>query len=180
LQIEQNGQVALTKEQYLAWDRPWDIKWSIVFKPDTSMRALHGFTAFTSFRYSSGYRYTPQIYVGTNELGRPLYEPDLNNYLGENGKAWFNADLKLSYQINMKKNANNGIILGFEIRNLFNNKNAQTVNPITGRGYEPGDDVTERYRDVRYMGPEENGELPDDPARYLAPRQFIYSVSFRF
>ncbi|UTW67507.1 TonB-dependent receptor [bacterium SCSIO 12643] len=180
LQIEQNGQVALTKEQYLAWDRPWDIKWNLVFKPDTSMKVLHGFTAFTTMRYSSGYRYTPQVQVGTNALGRPLYEPDLDQYLAKSGKAWFNADLKLSYQITTGKEKKSGLIFSFEIRNLFNNKNAQTVNPITGRGYEPGDDVTSKYRDERYLGPEENGELPDDPARYLAPRQFLYGISFKF
>ena len=180
LQIEQNGQVSLTKEQYLAWDRPWDTKWSLIFKPDSSMHMLHGFTAFTSFRYSSGYRYTPQVKVGTNSLGRPLYEPDLDQYLAKSGKAWFNADLKLSYQLAMKKNKNSGLIFSFEIRNLFNNKNAQTVNPITGRGYEEGDDVTDRYRDERYLGPEENGALPNDPARYLAPRQFLYGISFKF
>ena len=180
LQIEQNGQVALTKEQYLAWDRPWDIKWNLVFKPDTSMKVLHGFTAFTTMRYSSGYRYTPQVQVGTNSLGRPLYEPDLDQYLAKSGKAWFNADLKLSYQITMGKDKRSGLIFSFEIRNLFNNKNAQTVNPITGRGYEPGDDVTSKYRDERYLGPEENGELPNDPARYLAPRQFLYGISFKF
>ena len=180
LQIEQNGQVSLTKEQFLAWDRPWDVKWNLIFKPDTSMHFLHGFTAFTTMRYSSGYRYTPQIRVGTNSLGRPLYEPDLNRYLAESGKAWFNADLKLSYQVSLKKNKASGLIFSFEVRNLFNNKNAQTVNPITGRGYEPGDDVTDRYRDERYLGPEENGELPDDPARYLAPTQFLYGISFKF
>ncbi|MGB1003139.1 MAG: TonB-dependent receptor [Salibacteraceae bacterium] len=180
LQIEQNGQVSLTKEQYLAWDRPWDMKWNIIFKPDTSMHILNGFTAFMTMRYSSGYRYTPQIRVGTNNLGRPLYEPDLDRYLSESGKAWFNADLKLSYQVSMKKNKKSGIIFSFEIRNLFNNKNAQTVNPITGRGYEPGDDVTDRYRDERYLGPEESGALPDDPARYLAPTQFLYGISFKF
>lgn len=180
LQIEQNGEVSLTKEQFLAWDRPWDVKWNIIFKPDTSMHILHGFTGFMTMRYSSGYRYTPQIKVGTNNLGRPIYEPDLDRYLAESGKAWFNADLKLSYQVSLKKNKNSGLIFSFEIRNLFNNKNAQTVNPITGRGYEAGDDVTDNYRDERYLGPEENGALPDDPARYLAPTQFLYGISFKF
>jgi outer membrane receptor protein involved in Fe transport len=180
LQIAQNGEVSLTKEQYLAWDRPWDLKYSLLFKPDTSMHVLHGFSAYFNMRYTSGYRYTPQKYVGTNSLGRPLYEPELDKYLQRSGKAWFNADLKLSYQIVTNKTKNTGVIFGFEIRNLFNNKNAQIVNPITGRGYEPGDDVTENFRDNRYLGPEENGALPDDPARYLAPRQFLYSISFRF
>lgn len=180
LQIEQNGEVSLTKEQYLAWDRPWDLKWSLLFKPDTSMHILNGFSAYTTLRYTSGYRYTPYTQVGTNSLGRPIYEAELDKYLQRIGKAWFNADLRLSYQLNVNKNKKSGIIFSFEIRNLFNNKNAQTVNPITGEGYEEGDDVTDQYRDNRYLGPEENGALPDDPARYLAPRQFLYSISFKF
>ncbi len=180
LQIEQNGEVALTKEQYLAWDRPWDLKWSLLFKPDTSMHILNGFSAYTTLRYTSGYRYTPYKKVGTNSLGRPIYEAELDKYLQRIGKSWFNADLRLTYQISMNKNKKTGIIFSFEIRNLFNNKNAQTVNPITGRGYEEGDDVTDQYRDNRYLGPEENGALPNDPARYLAPRQFLYSISFKF
>ncbi|HBH07041.1 MAG TPA: hypothetical protein DDX92_10620 [Flavobacteriales bacterium] len=184
LQIEQNGEVALTSEQYLAWDRPWDIKLGVLFKPDSTLRVagikLDGLSIFTQFRYTSGYRYTPYVKVGENELGRPLYEPELDKYLQEIGKAWFNADLKISYEIVVNRVKKSGIILSVEVRNLFDNKNAQVVNPITGRGYEPGDDVTEQYRDNRYLGPEENGALPDDPARYLAPRQILYAISFKF
>lgn len=59
-------------------------------------------------------------------------------------------------------------------------KNAQRINPVTGRGYEPGDDVPNEWRDPRFIGPEENGVPPDDPARYQAPRQILYGLSFKF
>lgn len=67
-----------------------------------------------------------------------------------------------------------------EVRNIFNNKNAQIVNPITGRGYEAGDDVPNEWRDPRFIGPEESGTPPNNPARYLPPRHILYGIAFRF
>lgn len=184
LQIEQNGEVSLTKEQYLAWDRPWDAKAGLVFSPDSTLKiggvSFYGLRAFISFQYNSGFRYTPQKYVGVNPLGRPMYEEDNTRYLEELAEPWFNSDLKLSKDFYFNKKKKTGLTISFEIRNLFNIKNAQIVNPITGRAYEPGDDVPTKFRDPRFIGPEENGELPDNPARYQAPRQFLYGISFRF
>ena len=184
LQIEQNGEVELTKEQYLAWDRPWDIKWGINFSPDSTLHlgkvSLYGFRAFLNFNYTSGFRYTPYVKVGTNELGRPLYEQQTDKYLEEIGKAWFNTDLKLSKDFYFNKKSKTGITVSLEVRNLFDVKNSQIINPITGEAWQEGDDVTDQYRDPRYIGPEENGSLPNNPARYLPPRQILYGVSFRF
>lgn len=183
LQIEQNGEVELTSEQYLAWDRPWDLKAGITFAPDSTLKvfgvALTGFQAFLSSSFTSGFRYTPQIYEGENELGRPLYRPDLDNFLEGQGSPWYNTDLKLSKTF-WFKTGQSGVTISLEVRNLFNNQNAQVINPITGRAWEPGDDLPENFRDVRYLGPEENGAVPGDPARYLAPRQILYGISFRF
>lgn len=183
LQIEQNGEVELTSEQYLAWDRPWDIKAGITFAPDSTLKignySLEGFQVFIQSSYTSGFRYTPYEYEGVNELGRPLYRELSDEYLSQIGKAWFNTDLKISKTF-WFKTGKTGVTLSFEVRNLFDNKNAQIVNPITGRAWEQGDDLTDRYRDERYIGPEENGELPQNPARYLPPRQLLYGLSFRF
>ncbi len=183
LQIEQNGAVPLTSEQYLAFDRPWDITTGVILKGDSSLRifgvSTKGFRAFVSVNYQSGLRYTPYEQVGVNDLGRPLYQIQEDKFLSETGKAWINGDLKLSKDI-FFKDRESGITLSFEIRNLFNNKNAQRVNPITGRGYELGDDVPNEWRDPRYIGPEESGVPPDDPARYLPPRQILYGIAFRF
>lgn len=184
LQIEQTGDVPLTSEQYLAWDRPWDIKAGFIFSPDTTFKiggkSIAGFRAFVSANYTSGFRYTPQRYVGVNDLGRPLYDPILDQYLANSGASWFNVDMKLSYDIFTNKEKRNGFTLSLEFRNLTNHQNAQVVNAVTGRAWEPGDDVTQEYRDPRYVGPEENGKLPDDPARYTAPFQLIYGISFKF
>jgi hypothetical protein len=67
-----------------------------------------------------------------------------------------------------------------EIRNITNAKNAQIINAVTGRAYEYGDDVPITWRDPRYNGPQEEGVDPRNPARYLAPRQILYGLEFRF
>jgi len=75
LQIEQTGEVPLSREQFLAWDRPWNINSSWFFQADTSLRVfgipLRGLGGFVQYRGSAGYRYTPQTLVGTNDLGPP-------------------------------------------------------------------------------------------------------------
>ena len=85
LQIEQNGEVPLSTEQYLAWDRPWNLNVGVVFAPDSNFKYysnwLKGTQVYFSASYQSGFRYTPQTLEGYNDLGRPEYAPDLNSYL---------------------------------------------------------------------------------------------------
>jgi len=182
LQIEQNGAVSLTTEQYLAFDRPWDITAGLVFTSDSTFRirgkALDGINIFVSVNYQSGFRYTPYEQEGTNDLGRPLFVRLDEQYLQEVSKAWWRSDLKISKTF--KFDNKTGLTLSIEVRNLLNYKNGQIINPITGRAYEAGDDVPNEWRDPRYVGPTESGTPPDDPARYLQPRQILYGVAFRF
>lgn len=185
LQIAQTGEVPLTSEQYLAWDRPWRINAGLIFSPDTTLKIggmkLNRFKAFLSFNYTSGFRYTPQEQIGVNDLGRPLYQAELDKYLQEIGSAWVNFDLKFSYDIIFNKKERNGVSLSIEVRNLLNNKNAQIINPVTGRAYEYGDDVPDTWRDPRpeYNGPQESGLDPRNPARYLPPTQVLFGIAFR-
>lgn len=181
LQIEQNGEVPLSTENFLSWDRPWNINLGVVFSPDSILSFYQKWMSktqvFFSWSYQSGLRYTPQIREGENPLGRPEYVSDFNSFLEERGTPWINADMKFTKTIANKKGK--GITLSVEARNLFNNKNAQIINPVTGRAWEPGDDLPNSQRDSRYVGPEENGAPPNNPARYLAPRQLLFGVSFR-
>ena len=181
LQIEQNGEVPLASENYLAWDRPWNINLGVVFAPDTTMKIygnwMKGLQVYFSSSYQSGLRYTPQILESYNALGRPEYVSDLNNYLEERATPWINGDIKISKTFANKNRK--GITISLEARNLFNNKNAQIVNPVTGRGWEQGDDLPNNQRDDRYLGPEESGTPPNNPARYMAPRQVLFGISFR-
>lgn len=186
LQIEQTGEVALTREQYLAWDRPWTINAGVTFSPDETQSWWgfnpKGLRAFLSFNYTSGFRYTPQEQVAVNDLGRPEYEIQIDRYLEEQATPWVNFDLKVSYNWMFMKKKEGGLIFSVEARNLLNAKNAQIINPITGRAYEYGDDVPNTWRDPRpeFNGPLESGIDPRDPSRYLAPRQILYGIAFRF
>ncbi len=184
LQIEQNGEVSLSREQYLAFDRPWNINAGIIFAPDSTLPIFGvdftGFRAFLSYQYTSGFRYTPVQQTQTNELGRPIYESLVDQYLQAQADPWNNFDLKLTYTLPLSLKAGKGVSISMEVRNLFNAKNSQIINPVTGRAYEYGDDVPIGWRDPRYNGPQENGEDPRNPARYLAPRQILYGIEFRF
>lgn len=184
LQIEQTGAIALSSEQYLAFDRPWDITLGVVFSSDSTFKirgkAIPGLRIFASFNYVSGFRYTPLRQEGVNTIGRPQYITLDDQFLQGQATAWFNSDLKISKNIWLSKAKKTGLVLSVEVRNLLNMKNAQIINPVTGRAYEEGDNVPNEWRDPRFIGPEENGTPPDDPSRYRAPRQILYGVSFKF
>lgn len=186
LQIEQNGEVSLTTEQFLAFDRPWNINLGLIFNPDSTLNVfgadLTGFNAFLSYQFTSGFRYTPQERVGANDLGRPEYEEQTDRYLEETADNWHRFDLKLSYRLPLKLKGGKGVSFSIEIRNLLDARNAQIINPVTGRAYEYGDDVPFGWRDPRpeFNGPQETGVDPRNPARYLAPRQILYGVAFKF
>jgi len=118
--------------------------------------------------------------MGVNDLGRPQYQPLLDQYLGKLAQPWHNVDSKWSYTLSRGK-FQRGATLSVEIKNLFNRKNSQIINPITGRAYEYGDDVPNEWRDPRpeYNGPQEFGLDPRNPARYQAPRQILYGITFK-
>ncbi len=181
LQIEQNGEVPLTSEQFLAWDRPWNINLGVILAPDSNLKVykpwMKALQMYVSSSYQSGFRYTPVILEGYNDLGRPEYNADLNNFLQERGSPWFNTDIKLSKTFASKKSK--GVTLSVEARNAFNNKNAQIINPVTGTAWQEGDNVPNNWRDERYLGPEESGTPANNPARFLPPRQILIGIQFR-
>ena len=182
LQIRQTGFVNTTKEQYLAWDRPWDFKAGVTFVPDSTIKirnfSLEGFRVFLSGTYKSGLRYTPHIYNGTNDIGRPLYVRDDNRPNAEIGQSWHWVDMRIARDFVNKKGR--GLSLSIEIKNIFNRRNAQIVNPVTGRAYEVGDPVPESWRDLAYPDPLDRSTPPTDPARFTQPRQILYGLSFKF
>ncbi|MBL4708788.1 MAG: TonB-dependent receptor [Flavobacteriales bacterium] len=184
LQIEQNGAVDLSSEQYLAFDRPWDITVGFIFNSDSTFKirgkSISGLRVFMSFNFVSGFRYTPYEQDGVNAIGRPLFVQLDDRYLEKKSRPWFQSDLKISKNYWFTKARKSGITVSLEVRNLLNLKNSQIINPITGKAYENGDDVPNEWRDPRFVGPAESGTPPDDPSRYLAPRQVLYGVSFKF
>ncbi len=183
LQIQQNGYVSTSKEQYLAWDRPLDIKAAFTFKPDSTIRigrfSFNNFRFFISSTYKSGLRYTPYRLSsrGVTPTGRPEYEEIQDQQFSKVGKFWSWTDIRITRDIHLKKAI---LSFSFEIKNIFNQKNAQIVNPVTGRGYEYGDALPSDQRDPLYPHPQDSGIPPFDPARYMQPRQIIYGISFEF
>jgi|TARA_B110000914_G_scaffold51947_1_gene44696 outer membrane receptor protein involved in Fe transport len=167
LQIAQTGEVPLSQEQFLAWDRPWKFNAGITYASDSSK-----WRGTLSGRYTSGYRYTPQNLVGYNFLGRPQYEVDNTRYLEGRGLYWFTVDAKVSYRL-LSLAGGRGVSLSAEVTNLTNRRNSQIINPITGYAYEYGDNVPITWRDPRpeFNGPQESGVDPRNPARYSAPIQ---------
>lgn len=69
-----------------------------------------------------------------------------------------------------------------EVMNITGRRNAQLVNPITGRAYEYGDDVPLTWRDPRpeFNGPQETGTDPRNPARYSAPTQLLAGIQIKW
>jgi outer membrane receptor protein involved in Fe transport len=183
LQIEQTGEVPLSREQFLAWDRPWNINSSWFFQADTSLRiagiSLRGLGGFLQYRGSAGYRYTPQELVGTNDLGRPQYAIKVNEFLTEVGATWHSWDARLTYDLASKKGR--GIQFSLEVLNVLNRLNSQLINPVTGRAYQYGDDVPNTWRDPRpeFNGPQERGLDPRDPSRFSPPRQILFGLQFK-
>ncbi len=182
LQIKQTGNVSPTKEQFLAGDRPLDIKFQVILKPDTSFKILNipvrNYRIFLTSTYKSGLRYTPAIYRGINEVGRPIYELDDQNPFSKLGAPWYITDLKITKDFLLSRNSNIGISL--DIKNIFNNKNAAIINSVTGRAYENGDNLVSSFRDPNYPDPQDNGIPPFNPARYLNPRQISLGLNWQF
>jgi outer membrane receptor protein involved in Fe transport len=182
LQIKQGGQVNTTKEQYLAWDRPWDLKSSLIFTPDSNMRLfripMKNFRFFLFMTWKSGLRYTPYRAAGVNELGRTIYELVPNSQFTKIGSSWFWTDLSITRDFVIARKVK--AFLSVEIKNLFNNKNSQIVNPVTGTAYRDGDPLPYEQRDPRYTDPNTSGLPPGNPARYLQPRQILYGIGFNF
>jgi len=183
LQIAQQGFVSASKEQYLAWDRPFDFKLAFIVKPDSTFRIFtipfKNLRIFVTSTWKSGLRYTPQTYIGDDPLtGRPLYESVVNEPFSKLGSPWFWTDLKVTKDYYISKNRS--ISWSFELRNLFDNLNAAIVNPVTGKGYQAGDPLPSGYRDPMYPDPRDNGVPPNNPARWLEPRHMLIGLSVQF
>jgi outer membrane receptor protein involved in Fe transport len=172
-------------ENYLVWDRPIQVSANTSFffakgmgifgfgrnvVDDISIK-LRGF-------FQSGKRYTPQLLVGTLSDGRPEYESDIDNPLSQLGSNWFWIDLGIDKYFRFK---NMRLTLTFEVTNIFDFQNAAIINPVTGKAYEYGDATPNSWNDPMY--PDLQAPLspyPYNPARYLAPRQMRFGISFQY
>jgi hypothetical protein len=178
LQIRQQGFVNTTKEQFLAWDRPFDIKGLFIFTPDSTAYLgnipLDGFRATLSATWKSGLRYTPFERTGFEDSGRPRWEIVEDQPFAEIGSPWFWMDFRLSRDFKWGRQSR--FSLSVEVKNFTNFQSATIINGVTGRAWEPGDEVPFTWRDPSYPDPQDRGTPPDNPARYLAPRQVMFGI----
>ena len=182
LQIRQQGFVNTTKEQFLAWDRPYDIKLLAIFTPDSSNYlgnfGLKGFRLTLTGTLKSGLRYTPYFLSGVNDAtGRPEYERIEDQPFSEVGAPWFWMDARLSRDFFLGPTV---LSLSLEVTNFTDYRSSAIINGVTGRAWEPGDPTPLSWRDPSYPDPQDGGRPPNNPARYLTPRQTMFGLAFKF
>lgn len=177
------------KENPVIFDRPLQIQSSLNFTSkknephfEFGRGWLENYNLYFRIFYQSGKRYTRQIFVGYDQSnGRPQYVSDFKNPLSEVGKPWFYVDMNFEKYFDVGFGS---LVLSFEIKNIFDNKNSQIINPVTGKAYEYGDPT-------QYPSPSVNDPLypdltypvdpyPFNPARYLQPRTLLFGLSVRF
>jgi len=181
------GNVEDTKEYYLPWDVPFDFKTNHVFKIDKKGGLfdrpwLNNMSFYFETVWRSGVRYTPYVFSNNDpNTGRPIYieNTDPNARWSKIGTSWFWADFTFSKWWKFKTST-----LGFnlQITNLFNNKNASIINPVTGKAYNLGDNVPDSWVDPRFVDPRlgSAGPPPTNPARFLEQRHIMVGISVKF
>lgn len=209
-QIIEGGQnIGNNIETPLAWDRPWDVKGSLIFTWDRrndplfGLKPLNQFRIFLSGMYRSGLRYTPMVFTGFSrnpvtgeENWRPLYERDSdpNRRFSKVGTPWVSFDLNFQKWFTI---SGMRLMATVEVTNLLNNKNAAIINPVTGKAYRsdyPTDqaslialrndrryDVPDNVRDPRYLDPADNNSPSYlNPSNFLEQRHIMFGLSFNF
>jgi outer membrane receptor protein involved in Fe transport len=188
LQIDQTqtDEDAPIKEAFAAWDRPWNISANLTYLVGNSPPQLFGITLPRDWQVNlrffaqAGKRYTPAVFSGQYRTdGRPIYyatyDVEEKNLYSKIGSNWMTFDLSL------KKNYKLWGIkytLFMEVKNLFNRRNAQIINPVTGKAYEYGDPLPGDWNDPVYPNRQwPHDAYPYDPARYSAPRQIFFGFS---
>jgi outer membrane receptor protein involved in Fe transport len=184
----QLGEPENIKEAYIIWDRPLQISFNLNFTVPkgeplfgVGEGILDDMNLYSRIFFQSGKRYTPQILTDTNAVtGRPRYISDNSRINGFVGDDWFYVDVNLEKYFDL---GSGKIVAAVEIENLFDRKNSQIINSVTGRAYEYGDPTPSSYsyNDPKY--PQLTGDIqpfPFNPARYLKPRTIRLSLAFRF
>jgi hypothetical protein len=159
-------------EEYMRWDKPIIFAltthfhtgpndhprpWGIPIPSDAGLRSR--------LEFQSGKRYTPLIRLPN---GAEVYDEERYSALASSQVLW-DISVYKTFRVG-------GIRLKWflECENLLNSRRPNTINPLTGRAYEPGDDIPMSWHDDPQDLP------PDDPSRYSAPRQFLsgFTISF--
>jgi len=158
-------------EEYMRWDKPIIATltlhfyrspddprpWGIPFPKDMGIRSR--------IEFQSGKRYTPLIRLAS---GAEVYDEERYGTLSSSIVTW---DLNIYKNFQVK-----GIRLKWflEIENLLDDRTPNTINPLTGRAYEPGDVIPITWQDSPQDLP------PDDPSRFGWPRTILSGITISF
>ena len=110
--------------------------------------------------------------------GRPVYRADDDNINGAFGMAWWWVDMNIEKYFSF---AGWKWTVSLEVVNLFDRKNPEIINPVTGGAYEYGDPTPTDWNDPLY--PQLQSPIdpyPFNPARYLNRRTVRLGTSVRF
>jgi len=186
--LQSNGSIEDTKEYYLPWDVPYDFKTNHLFRFANKegylgQRWLNNMSFYFETVFRSGVRYTPYIFYRDDpNTGRPVYvtDPNPDARWSKVGQYWFWTDFTFAKWWKIAKKYQ--VTFNVQITNLFDNKNSSIINPVTGKAYEPGDNVPDTWVDPRYRDPRLgiSGPTPENPARYLAQRHIITGIAVKF
>ncbi len=176
-------------ENPLIWDRPFQGTANLnFFVPKNKAPQLFGVKIPDNWNFNarffaqSGKRYTPSFFTGRyiqyGNRERPEYRRDIDNPYSKVADYWMWVDVNFEkyYKI-----AGLDLVFSVEVLNLFNRKNSNLINPITGRAYEYGDPTPIGWNDPLY--PDVQAPLapyPFNPARYLNLRNVKLGIKIRF
>ncbi len=166
-------------ENYLRWDQPFSIFTNLHFnvgKKDElrllGMNLPKDWGVSARIEYQSGRRYTGMTNISIREEdGKFYYEGQSmsDTPYSEVADPFTTVDLKLNKYFHLR---------GIEfktyctVENLFNVKMPRSINPFTGKGYDPGEIYSYSY--LNRPDPNYN------PGRYSTPRTVELGLSLRF
>jgi len=172
-------------ENFLIWDRPWQVNAIVnLYVAKGKGPRIFGvqfpeeWNLNVRFFTEAGKRYTPMRRIGTLPNGRPEYLTEIDNPFAKVGSSWKWVD------VNFEKYFRFGGLeatLSLEVLNLFSWRNANIINPVTGRAYEFGDPTPNSWNDPLY--PDTQAPLdpyPFNPARYLSARNMRVGLKVKF
>lgn len=177
------------KETFAVWDRPWQVSLNANLRlPKGNGPRFMGIKWFSNwninFRWftQAGKRYTPTEFVYYQSTdGRPVFTSVTDQTLAYSkiASAWKWGDLSI------KKFFSSGkirYVASVDIFNVFNDKNANIINPVTGEAYEWGDLVPVSWNDPMYpdLTYPVSEPYPINPARYKEPRHIRFGLSLEF
>lgn len=167
-----------TKETFLPWDRPWMFKTNLTWQTPSEIDGWWGILAKNwnlnlSANLQSGKRYDKLTPTGIdNTTGLQTYTTLPTDRYSQIGEWWFWSDLGARRTIPV---GTVRMVLSVKVTNLFDNKNATIINPLTGTAYEAGDP----YPSIDPLNPHPlyTNVNPFNPARYLPQRHIVAGLS---